>query len=88
MKESMIKNDGGKNLWKIGLLFSLVFISGCVNVDKIVDTNLDESFISCPEEIGDFCIQVYDPVCGDDETYSNSCTACQNVERYKKGECK
>jgi hypothetical protein len=47
----------------------------------------------CPEDRGDYCIQVYDPVCGfgdfGNQTFSNSCVACLNesTEYYIQGEC-
>ena len=48
----------------------------------------------CPKEpSGEYCIQVYDPVCGfgdfGHETFSNSCFACLNssVEYHIPGEC-
>lgn len=35
-----------------------------------------------------FCISVYDPVCGDGKTYSNSCRAeCDGITKYTKGAC-
>ena len=65
------------------LVTSMLIISGCSNGIQDNDT-----FTDCPEDAGTFCVQVYDPVCGDDgKTYSNSCTACQNVEKYRAGEC-
>ena len=47
--------------------------------------------ILCPEIRNEFCITLYEPVCGNNyKTYSNSCVACSNksVRGYVKGECK
>ncbi len=47
----------------------------------------------CGEDRGDYCIQVWDPVCGfgnfTSKTFSNGCVACLNisVEYYVGGEC-
>jgi len=58
----------------------VILISGC--------NGTQGNYLECPREIGDFCAQVYEPVCGDDgNTYSNGCVACQNVKNYKPGEC-
>jgi hypothetical protein len=49
--------------------------------------------IYCGEETGDYCIQVWEPVCGfgdfGTKTFSNGCVACLNtsVEYYLSGEC-
>ncbi|MEK6826793.1 MAG: hypothetical protein AABX90_04145 [Nanoarchaeota archaeon] len=65
------------------LIFSLYIINACSSPQS-----QNNNYIQCPEKTGEFCIQVYDPVCGEDSnTYSNSCVACQNVKRYKPGEC-
>jgi hypothetical protein len=49
---------------------------------------IEDYYIECPEISQEFCISVFDPVCGEDKaTYTNSCFACQNVERYVAGEC-
>ncbi len=47
---------------------------------------------TCSEESkkAEFCIEIYQPVCGSDaKTYPNSCFACinQNVAFYIDGEC-
>lgn len=64
------------------ILLIVVLIIGCSS--GIVN----EDFVDCPENIDEFCIEVYQPVCGDDgKTYSNSCVACQTAEKYKEGEC-
>ncbi len=69
------------------------------------DSKLDFSFIKCPEDSKniDYCIEVYEPVCGwftnkpSDcnsiycrESYANSCFACKDkrVIGYTKGNCK
>ena len=43
------------------------------------------------ENLGEFCMTLYDPVCGYPlkETFSNSCFACQNKEMvyWTQGEC-
>lgn len=45
----------------------------------------------CPEEPGEFCTTVYEPVCGlpDKKQYSNSCFACLNTQNtyFIDGEC-
>jgi len=65
------------------IIGSLVMILGCTK-----EMNQQDDYISCPDNTGDFCIQVYDPVCGGDgQTYSNSCEACKKVKEYKEGEC-
>jgi hypothetical protein len=45
----------------------------------------------CPKERGDYCVTVYEPVCGlpTRKKYSNSCFACLDtqVKQYIDGEC-
>ena len=49
---------------------------------------------TCPNNRGDYCIALYDPVCGVGDfgvkKYSNSCFACldEQVKYYVQGECK
>lgn len=53
-------------------------------------TEIIENFCTT-ENISDVCTTLYDPVCGYpiEETFSNSCFACQNQEviYWIKGEC-
>ncbi len=65
----------------IGVTILIFLIYGCAKEET-------SEYITCPEDSGEFCIQIYQPVCGEDGvTYSNSCVACQNVDKYKEGEC-
>ena len=66
------------------------------------DSELDKTFCKEEERNSDFCIEIYQPVCGWSDPdkikcikypcaqkYSNSCFACQdeNVLYYTEGEC-
>jgi len=46
---------------------------------------------TCPEERGEVCITIYEPVCGlpTKKQYSNSCFACldNEVKQYIDGQC-
>ena len=67
-----------KILLSVGILV-LIVLSGCTT---------NNEWIQCEKTEGEFCIQEYNPVCGDDkQTYSNSCVACKQVNKYKRGEC-
>lgn len=56
---------------------------------------LEETYCLEEDRFGDFCIEVYEPVCGFNsegeviKTYSNSCFSCldENVEYWISGEC-
>ena len=62
------------------LIGSIMVMNGC--------NSKDGKYITCAESSGEFCIQIYDPVCGEDsKTHSNSCEACKKVNKYKPGEC-
>lgn len=42
----------------------------------------------CPDVNQNICITLYDPVCGNNIEYSNSCYACASgVKYYYKGKC-
>ncbi len=73
------------------LLMLVFLITACEKYEQsatVVVTGEGPGFVDCPGETGEFCAAVYQPVCGDDgATYSNSCVACQNVKKYKEGEC-
>lgn len=45
--------------------------------------------IKCPEgsKDTDSCITLYQPVCSNGKTYSNSCKACQIEDSYTEGQC-
>jgi len=52
---------------------------------------IEDQLFQCQEEqrYAEICITLYDPVCADGYTYSNSCFACKepSVEYYTMGEC-
>lgn len=95
---------------RINKLILLVLVIVLLGVFVFLVVNLgigegDEAMqVFCPEDSrnAEFCIQVYEPVCGYfnpgwiecvrepcAETYSNSCEACKNsdVLYYVDGEC-
>jgi len=55
----------------------------------LIACNVEDNSIKCPEgsKDADACITLYDPVCSNDKTYSNSCKACQVEDSYLEGEC-
>lgn len=63
-------------------------IKNPADVKGICAEQKKNNWILCPETKGEFCIQVYEPVCSNDgKTYSNSCTVCKEAKAYKRGEC-
>ena len=90
-------------IYAIGIIIILLIVFVFHNIIK-KDTIKDSTRFYCSSESRnvDACIEIYQPVCGWNnssklqcikypcaETYSNSCFACQNpdVEYYTKGEC-
>lgn len=70
--------------------------------DSNTDNKIPDGAIACPPQRGEFCAEIYEPVCGwfDSkkiqcikypcaQTFSNSCFACGNkdVLYYTEGEC-
>ncbi len=73
------------NIKKIILILFLIFILACNGKDK-----KDDNPRTIQGGSGDqYCVQVYDPVCGENgQTYSNECFAkTSNVNVKHKGEC-
>ena len=78
------------SLMLIGLLSQSVFAGG-----------LDNQYQECPKERGEFCIELYDPVCAvkdtgircvkapcpatEQLTFANSCKACSDLKVYGYG---
>lgn len=85
------------------LILALLLIASCsqnepsdtISQDDTVqepEPQTEPSFNECSpsDKKSGFCIEIYEPVCGSDEqTYSNSCFACQseNVAFWTEGEC-
>ena len=79
----------------ISLLLILIVSLVIISLTKKPTEDIDKTF--CPEESrnAEFCIEIYQPVCGYDsnhnqiQTFSNSCFACmnENVEYYIDGQC-
>lgn len=75
----------------LALLIVPLALSGCISIEQQpVPTNTASVTCSQEEKLAEVCIQLYDPVCGDDKaTYSNACEACRagGVTSYTAGEC-
>lgn len=75
----------------LALLIVPLALSGCISIEQQTAPT-DTASVTCSQEdkLAEVCIQLYDPVCGDDNaTYSNACEACRasSVNSYTTGEC-
>lgn len=78
--------------------FNVVFVFTGILTQVVFAGGLDNQYQLCPKERGDFCIELYDPVCAvrdtgircikapcpatENVTFANSCKACSDVKVY------
>ena len=78
--------------------FKIVFVFFGFLSQTVFAGGVDNQYQECPKERGDFCIELYDPVCAvrdtgircikapcpatENVTFANSCKACSDVKVY------
>jgi len=82
---------------KIVMLFLLLILIVSFTIIALTKKPTGNGIEFCTEESrnAEFCIEIYQPVCGYDsnqnkiQTFSNSCFACinENVKYYIDGQC-
>lgn len=73
-------------LWML-VIFAMILLIACTP-EQTREPRPGEQI--CTGARPEVCMQVYEPVCGDNErTYSNGCVACSDaaVSSYVDGEC-